>query len=658
MHKRHAVITSMALGQLALACSAATPPSPAGREAPQGAAARAGAGGGVAVPAGSDPGRPVNQPGAAAPSSIDDCAGSSPAQLDDETIRALMAGGPTDDMRWLYPYDETVFPRGLLPPTLMWQGPEADFVYVHLQSSSFEYRGCVKPTAPGQLILPKAVWEAAGARTLGARDPFLLELTSMGAGRSSGPIAQRLVIAEATISGSIFYNTYGTRLTGLPGTTGAVLRIPPGGTAELFIANECNGCHSLSADGSRLISQTLLTGGRSYRITPQTGANPNAQELTPRAAFGALYPDGSLMLSTSTAVDVARASVAAAGSSSASELYETDTNRLVPDTGIPGGALMPTFSPDGRVLVFNDFAIDEAHGLALMDFDFARRQAGNHRVVFRDRELRPGWPFMLPDNAAVVFTRTDGVDFTGQGAGLAGTSAISGMPGANGAAPDLGIDWMQFLPGGSSGGGSDPTPPRSDLYIVDIRSGQASMLARAMGYPSAADAETDSTYLPFDSAELHMNYFPTVAPIGAGGYFWVFFDSVRHYGNQGLQRQLWGAAIEIAPDGDYSRDRSHPAFYLPGQELGTGNHRAFAALDPCRTDGESCTSGADCCGGFCAQGAANPEFTALPGTCASTPQDCAQPGDRCSADGECCPDAEGDRTPCIAGFCTALIVPQ
>lgn len=37
----------------------------------------------------------------------------------------------------------------------------------------------------------------------------------------------------------------------------------------------------------------------------------------------------------------------------------------------------------------------------------------------------------------------------------------------------------------------------------------------------------------------------------------------------------------IHPDGTYTADPSHPAFYLPGQEFGAGNHRAFAALDFC-----------------------------------------------------------------------------
>jgi hypothetical protein len=33
--------------------------------------------------------------------------------------------------------------------------------------------------------------------------------------------------------------------------------------------------------------------------------------------------------------------------------------------------------------------------------------------------------------------------------------------------------------------------------------------------------------------------------VAAGGYFWLFFDAMRHYGSLGLQRQLWGVAIDI-----------------------------------------------------------------------------------------------------------------
>ena len=114
-----------------------------------------------------------------------------------------------------------------------------------------------------------------------------------------------------------------------------------------------------------------------------------------------------------------------------------------------------------------------------------------------------------------------------------------------------------------------------------MASSTVTVLAKAMGYNTPADAANNTTYLPFGADELHHNYFPTVSPVAAGGYFWVFFDSVRHYGNLGLQRQLWGAAIDIQPDGDLQSRPQPPCVpTYQSQELGAGNHRAFAALDP------------------------------------------------------------------------------
>src|SRR5262249_35939619 len=46
-------------------------------------------------------------------------------------------------------------------------------------------------------------------------------------------------------------------------------------------------------------------------------------------------------------------------------------------------------------------------------------------------------------------------------------------------------------------------------------------------------------------------------------------------------------------------DPSHPAFYLDGQELVSGNMRPFVALAPCQPLMAPCESGSDCCSGFC-----------------------------------------------------------
>jgi hypothetical protein len=98
-------------------------------------------------------------------------------------------------------------------------------------------------------------------------------------------------------------------------------------------------------------------------------------------------------------------------------------------------------------------------------------------------------------------------------------------------------------------------------------------------------------------------------------------------------KSIWVSAIDInAPAGT---DPSHPAFYLPGQELGSGNIRAFAVLAPCVGDGATCESGIDCCGGTCTTGKCG------------QPQACAGENDKCTPTVPCCLASDM----CIGGYC-------
>ncbi|MET0387201.1 MAG: hypothetical protein ABW321_14630 [Polyangiales bacterium] len=541
-------------------------------------------------------------------------------------MRAGNPGGAA--LKLLYPYDGTVFPRGMGAPLVMWDGPAADAVYLHIKARSFEYSGCLKPSAAGNVEIPHDVWVQAGKQTNGKGDDFQLELSTLGNGVVAGPLSSHFVIAQATIKGSIYYNSYTSAQGGLLG--GTVLRIPAGGgNASAFISTGCNGCHSVSADGSRLVSQFARLGGQSFALTVGGTANPPSVEAGPRGNYAALYPDGSKYLATSVAVDVARTFMSQGlGAPTDATLYDAATGSVVPNVGVPPGALMPMFSPDGTRLVFNDFASAAAHGLVIMHYDVSTDTASDYKVLFQDEgEMRPAWPFVLPDNGAVLFARTDSADFSGNGAGLAGLPPVAA--------------------------------PFSELALVDVGSGTMTMLARAMGYATPEDANSGRTYLPFGAEELHHSYFPTLSPVAAGGYYWAFFDSVRHYGNLGMQRQLWGAAIEIQADGSYRLDPSQPAFYVPGQEFGTGNHRAFAALDPCKRDGDTCNSGIDCCGGFCYFDKPPEELVEPVGSCSPRMNECARLDERCVTDADCCPakGAEAPRT-CIAGFCAELPVLQ
>ena len=108
-------------------------------------------------------------------------------------------------------------------------------------------------------------------------------------------------------------------------------------------------------------------------------------------------------------------------------------------------------------------------------------------------------------------------------------------------------------------------------------------------------------------------------PIASGGYAWVVFTSRRMYGNvaqigpwvsdprhypwqdQITDKKLWVAAVDL--NGKPGTDPSHPAFYLPAQELHAGNARGYWTVEPCRGDGQGCMTGDQCCAGFCEAGA-------------------------------------------------------
>ena len=103
------------------------------------------------------------------------------------------------------------------------------------------------------------------------------------------------------------------------------------------------------------------------------------------------------------------------------------------------------------------------------------------------------------------------------------------------------------------------------------------------------------------------------------------------------------SAIDInAPPG---QDSSHPAFYVQGQELATGNSRGFWALDPCKADGLGCESGDECCNGFCNPTGDPPEFL-----CGPPDGQCSDEFEACDTSADCCDPA----LDCINGKCAQL----
>lgn len=286
------------------------------------------------------------------------------------------------------------------------------------------------------------------------------------------------------------------------------------------------------------------------------------------------------------------------------------------------GGLMPMFSVDGKQIIFNQVDPSDAmtgRTLAVMDFDAHTNKFSNLRSVYRSEKRFPGWPFYLPE----VARDTQG-----------GTTQMGRR--------------VIFVLGecdfGSSG--LSATPHQGDLWWLDIDSGKAAPLATANG-----DDATGKTYLPYPDRDPHLNFYPTVSPVAAGGYFWVFFTSKRNYGNvqatdtadgHSESKKIWVSAIDI--DAAPGTDPSHPAFLLPGQELESGNSRAFASLEACRAETDSCKSGIDCCCGYCTDNRCECKKTTA----------CSKLNERCSSAADCC----DSHLYCIGGYCGEVIDPQ
>ena len=516
--------------------------------------------------------------------------------------RALTSAPTADSqVQILYPYDATLWPRDLLPPLLQWTTGTHHFdaMRIHVEEDFYEYDGFFAAPSSDALFenlpIPKDAWRELTYSNEG--EPVTVEITFAEGANAFGPYTLHWNIAPGSLRGIVYYNSYGTALVdnwmgglGVGGDAfgGATLAIKPAATgftaasvdppaliAGSSGADGCRVCHSVSANGAVLMTQQ----GKSNLDFNQssfyalTAGNVETSLLSPQAiSFSALFPDGSLMLTGS-------AQAVEGNENLGSWLAEVPTGMRLDSTGLPDNfhAAFPAFSPDGLHVAYND----NARGLGVSDFD-RRTHAFTNMHTLEVPPLRSDavFPSFMPSNDALVY-------------------AI--QTGENG----LGV-----------------TTNRSELWYVDLLTMTTARLDAANGrgaLPSNPNGHQDDATL---------NYEPTVSPLSSGGYAWVVFTSRRLYGNiatispmtsdprtfDWLQditpKKLWVAAIDLhaAP----GTDPSHPAFYLPAQELHAGNSRGVWAVDPlCRANGARCTISADCCAGYCTP-KSNGDFVCAP----------------------------------------------
>ena len=155
-------------------------------------------------------------------------------------------------LAFLYPYDKTVWPRGILAPLVQWTpGAQADYdaVYIKLTEASFSYHGFFAKTATPFIHhpIPQQAWKQLLASNAG--EDVTVSLTFAKGGVAYGPITRTWKIASAPLKGIVYYNSYGTRLaknyTGAIGGDGqfgaATLAIKGGSTDPALVAGATGG---------------------------------------------------------------------------------------------------------------------------------------------------------------------------------------------------------------------------------------------------------------------------------------------------------------------------------------------------------------------------------------------------------------------------------
>jgi len=584
---------------------------------------------------------------------------------DDDLLEALDdpgSDGSDSNLKLVYPYDGTVFPRGVLAPLVAWDWSkgDADAVKIELstENGSFHWSGsfgrpAILADTNGPFVqhpIPQDVWERASNSASGKANPLHVAVTVASGGEAYGPIEQQWVIADARLSGIIYYNSYGTQLaknyTGaLAGDGkfgGATLGIRVGDADPKLVAGStggsgnCRVCHSVSADGSRLVSPNQDGGTWSYALN--VNGDVDETKMGTYAEFPAMYPDGSLALTSQGGIlelPDAAASMATTG------LSDIATNIGT-----------PMFSPDGKRVAFNPLSggstVNPKQKLVVVDFDRQTLAFSNPLTAVdytgSPDETRPGWPAFFPDGKSIVYHHQTKAGFDGNGQAdlrtRKGALARIYWNGLSGTETSTALDRLNGL------------DEKGQSYLAPLNA-PVTLTCKGDG-STVGDIQTSH------ESDVDLNYEPTVNPVAGGGYAWVVFTSRRRYANvatippfcsdpRGIDllanitpKKLWVAAIDL--DAKPGKDASHPAFYLPGQELLAGNSRGFWVLDPCHADGDSCATGDQCCNGFC-----QPDADTGALVCGAKPPEysCSGLQEKCSTSVDCCDPGHA----CIGGFC-------
>ncbi len=520
-----------------------------------------------------------------------------------------------------YPYDQTVFARGILAPELMWSGGGAGDKYkLEIADKSVTLTAYFSADPPSRFSMKKEWWTALTESSDGS--PVSVKVSRLdAAGAAHQAMSQSWTIAPGNLRGTIYYwavNT-GTLMKIAPGASSPVAVFDPGPANQLGSpapanyngtqppwesggnGKRCVACHTVSKDGSTLATVFEKTGSTAspwgtIDLTQSTPPVVQISSYTSTTIYLALSPDGAYAVHNDLNMSMHLAN-AKTGAAVASAL-----------DGIADKVCDPVFSPDGKLLAFSSnvtgaYPVEFTRAdLDVFEFDQNTLTFSNRKNIVNGANLAIAFPSFSPDSKWILYQKGD-YSRAKYGAG-------NNLTGHN------------------------------KLYIADV--------AKQVGEIELSAAS--GTSLP--AKDQLRSYQPTVNPVAVGGYIWVVFFSPRDYGNRMQstsdsttenRKQLWVSAVDLNPQP--GKDPSHPAFWLPGQDLSTINMSGYWALEPCKQNGLECNEGYECCTGFC-RDQGDGTFKCVP----PPTNQCALVGEKCTTVADCCLPP-GSKIQCIGGFC-------
>ena len=511
------------------------------------------------------------------------------------TVSVTVSCGADSNQKILYPYNNTVFPLGMLPPLVQWTSSASatyakiTLLYPATGTPTFSWSEIVQPNGPlttpyntlpttlpitggGRAQIPALVWRTFANAAAGNTGSISVQMLEAGKGTIADTV--KVKFATAQLKGTIYYQSYDSKLVAASAPNGATLAIKVGSATPTVIDGNtvCRDCHSLSANGARLItlngaatSPSLYSDTKTLNLATGTAEATVTSNNDGRFAWAALSPDGTMAFTNSgTSPSWMSGQWNTAASQGPSNLYSIPSGAALTTSGLTSlRAMFPAFATDGSQVAFNYNTLDW-RTLASMTVTYGTPTAGAYNFGTPVQLFKPAlaagatysngggmaaWPSYMPagqngvvvqvvphhncsesggdGNTSVNSNKLSEKNIGGLGelwwVNTSGTPVPARLNKANG---------VGYLPTGKNGHGIAGTSvPTTSTDPTDTAGGTPSLAQFATdGNDTDACRLSLRTVIGSGHDEM-LNFKPTVNPTTTGGYQWVVFMSRRMYGN-------------------------------------------------------------------------------------------------------------------------------